>query len=74
MSVAIFGCEIDQFEESVLESLTYKHSGGSMVLMSLLSDVQEMIERDDKEGARQTVNRVKYLISQAGELHPISFK
>lgn len=74
MSVAIFGCEIDQFEESVLDSFTYRVSGGRMVLMSLLSDVQEMIERDDKEGARQTINRVKYLIRQADELHSISFK
>jgi hypothetical protein len=74
MSVAMFGCDIDKFEESVLESHTYRNSGGGMVLMSLLSDVQEMIERDNKEDARQLVNRVKFLISNAGQIYPIKFK
>jgi len=34
---------------------------------SMLSDVQEMIERDMKEEARQTLNRVKYLLKEAEE-------
>lgn len=35
-----------------------------MLLASMLSDVQEMIERDMKEEARQTLNRAKWLIRE----------
>jgi hypothetical protein len=40
--------------------------GGSpaMYAFSLLSDVQEMIERDQKEGARQALNRAKYILQK----------
>jgi hypothetical protein len=35
-----------------------------MLLASMLSDVQEMIERGMKEEARQTLNRAKWLIRE----------
>ena len=34
---------------------------------SMLSDVQEMVERDMKEEARLQINRVKYLLKEAEE-------
>ena len=34
------------------------------MIRSMLSDVQEMIERDMKEEARLQINRVKYLLSE----------
>jgi hypothetical protein len=35
----------------------------SWLVMCMLSDVQELIERDRKNEARQLVNRVKYLLN-----------
>ncbi len=35
----------------------------SWLITCMLSDVQELIERDRKNEARQLVNRVKYLIN-----------
>lgn len=35
----------------------------SWLVMCMLSDVQELIERDRKNEARQLVNRVKYLVN-----------
>ena len=37
------------------------------MIRSMLSDVQEMIERDMKEEARLQINRVKYLLKEAEE-------
>lgn len=36
----------------------------AMMVMSMLSDVQEMIERDMDEEARQTLNRAKWTIRE----------
>lgn len=41
-----------------------KHSTPATICMSMLSDVQEMVERDMKEEARQTLNCVKYILSE----------
>ncbi len=71
MTQARFGCDIDEFVESVKESMTFHQSGGlEMVLMSLMSDAQELMYQGDEDEARQTLNRAKYLISlrQEGEL------
>ena len=35
-----------------------------MLLMSMLSDVQEMVNRGLEEEARQTLNRAKWMISR----------
>lgn len=35
------------------------------MIREMLSDVQEMIERDMKEEARLQINRVKYLLKEA---------
>lgn len=60
----MFGCDIEMFKKSVEESLTFKMVGLGMVLASLMSDAQEMIARDMKEDARQTLNKAKYLITE----------
>lgn len=60
----MFGCEIEPFVKSCEDSIAFKFSGMGMVIISMLSDVQEMIERDMKEDARQTINRVKYLVDK----------
>lgn len=63
-NVSMFGFEdIDGYVDSVMSSLTFKISGMNMVVMSLMSDAQEQIERGDTESARQTLNVSKYLLS-----------
>jgi hypothetical protein len=58
-----YGCNIQEFTNSVRESFAFKHGGGmQMVIMSILSDAQEMIERGMKEEARQNINRAKFLL------------
>lgn len=65
-----FGCSIEEFTESVKNSITYKTDGVEMVVMSMLSDAQHEIEHNMKEVARQNLNRAKYLLSlkMQGEL------
>ena len=58
----MFGCDIEKFEKSVYESITYKAYGLNFVVTSILSDVQAMIALGQAENARQTINRIKYLL------------
>lgn len=59
----VYGCHsIEEFRKSVEESITFRLSGIGMVIMSLLSDSQEMIAHGDNERARQMINRVKHLV------------
>jgi hypothetical protein len=43
-------------------SMTYKFSGGNMVVAGLMSDAQEMMAMDDVEGARKTLNIAKHIL------------
>lgn len=61
----MFGCDPDAWVESVRRS--YALSGLSMAIMSVLSDVQELIAMGMREEARRTLNLVKYLIGQERE-------
>ena len=62
--------DINAFFESVKNSVTYKLTGGFMIVAGLMSDAQEMIAYNSLEQARQTLNRAKYLQSKmaAGKL------
>lgn len=64
VALKMYGCDPEKFKQSAEESMTFKWNGAPMVLISMLSDVQEMVERDLKEDARQHINLVKYLISE----------
>jgi hypothetical protein len=57
----MYGCDLHQFKESVKDSFTYKVTGGWMVIASLMSDAQEMIEFDP-DGARKVLNKAKALV------------
>ena len=62
----MFGVRISVFEENYwkgAESLKETEEA-LMVAMSLLSDSQEMIERNEGESARQNINLAKYYITQ----------
>lgn len=58
----MYGCDLHKFKESVKDSFTYKVTGGWMVIASLMSDAQEMLEHGDTEAARQYLNRAKALV------------
>jgi hypothetical protein len=60
--IQMYGCDFDAFKESVKDSITYKLSGGVMVLAGLLSDAQELMALGDTETARQYLNRAKALM------------
>jgi hypothetical protein len=58
----MYGCDFQAFKESVKDSLTYKISGGVMVLAGLLSDAQELMAMGDTETAKKYLNRAKALM------------
>lgn len=66
----MFGMTIEDIEKSVADTVKYsrtKESGLSMFKMSLLSDVQYLMDlggSKNMETARQHCNVVKYLISE----------
>jgi hypothetical protein len=60
----MYGCDIEKYDHSVETSFTFQTIGAWMVLMSELSDVQELVAMGDKEAARQLLNRVKHLIDR----------
>lgn len=55
----MYGCNFQQFLDSVTNSITYKFSGANMIVAGLMSDAQEQMAFGDTEGARQTLNRAK---------------
>ena len=60
----VYGCDIEDFVDSVFLSATYQACGVNMVVSGMMSDAQEQIAGGDSNGARQTLNRAKYLLSQ----------
>lgn len=58
IQINMFGIETRFINEMVERS----PSTPKELSISILSDVQEMIERDMKEEARQAINRVKYIL------------
>lgn len=58
----MYGCDFQQFLDSVTNSITYKLSGANMVVAGLMSDAQEQMAFGDTEGARQTLNRAKGIL------------
>ena len=47
--------------ENAKANMTYRFTGGFMLVASLMSDAQEMMAYGNIEEARQTLNRAKYL-------------
>lgn len=48
--------------QQVKQSMTYKLSGGNMVVAGLMSDAQELMLYNDAERARQTLNIAKAIL------------
>ena len=62
--IAMYGCQIAHFKESLEDSFTFKCSGPAMCAMSLMSDAQEEMSHGMVENARQTINRAKWVLSE----------
>jgi len=56
--------DIDAYINSVVNSFTYKVTGGNMVVAGLMSDAQELMSFGDTEGARKTLNIAKAILFQ----------
>jgi hypothetical protein len=64
-----YGISEDTIRKQYMNSLTAKFSGNEMVVMGILSDCQEMLERDyfTKEDIRKQLNIAKFILSEMME-------
>ena len=60
-----FGCTKHELQSSIDRSI--KYTDYHMVAMSMMSDAQEAMERNDREWARQLLNRAKWVLSNYRE-------
>jgi hypothetical protein len=59
---SMYGCDIEAFKDSVRRSITYRFTGGNMVVAGLMSDAQELMAGGQTETARQYLNRAKAIL------------
>jgi hypothetical protein len=59
---SMYGCDIEEFKASVRRSITYRFTGGNMVVAGLMSDAQELMAVGQTETARQYLNRAKAIL------------
>jgi hypothetical protein len=60
---AMYGVpDLDEFIESITQTITYQATGANMVIAGLMSDAQEEMAHGNSEGARQTLNRAKAVL------------
>ena len=67
--VRMYGCTEADMRESVEQSITFRFTGPAMMVASLISDAQEMINTEygevdymRAEDARQCLNRAKWIL------------
>ena len=67
--VGMYGCTEAQMREAVESSVTFKFTGPAMVVASMMSDAQEMVNTEygevdsmRAEDARQQLNRAKWVL------------
>ena len=64
----MFGISVERIQKEYMGSLTAKLSGQEMVVMSILSDCQEMIGSTDSDPrmdeVRKQLNVAKYILSE----------
>jgi len=69
--IGMYGCTVAQMRDAVEESLTLRFSSPAMMVMSMLSDAQELSAHDqggvfrfnEIEDQRQLLNRAKWILS-----------
>ena len=63
--IQMFGMSVNNIHQEYINSITAKLSGQEMVVMSILSDCQEMLERNyDNDDVRKQLNVAKYILSE----------
>jgi hypothetical protein len=59
--------DLDEFIESITQTITYQATGANMVIAGLMSDAQEEMAHGNTEAARQTLNRAKGVLFRVME-------
>ena len=59
-----YGITEQQIREQYMESMTAQHSGMEMVVMSILSDAQELVAMGESDAARKQMNIAKFILSE----------
>ena len=59
-----FGISEEAIREQYMQSITARFSGLEMVVMSVLSDAQELLAMDRAEAARKQMNIAKFILSE----------
>jgi hypothetical protein len=59
-----YGMSGEDIREQYMNSLTAKLSGLEMVVMSILSDAQELLDMDCGDAARKQMNIAKFILSE----------
>lgn len=59
-----YGMSEDDIRDEYMHSLTGKLSGQEMVVMSILSDAQELLAMGRQESARKHMNIAKFILSE----------
>lgn len=60
-----YGMSTDSIREQYMEGITARLSGLEMVVMSILSDVQELVAMGDRpETTRKQLNIAKFILSE----------
>ena len=68
MNLVMFGvADIEEWTANMVDSITYKYTGGYMVAASLMSDAQELMARGDTERARKMLNLGKMVLFQIAD-------
>ncbi len=64
--IKVYGCSIEDFRKSVESSISVKLGMGGypMVLMSILSDAQTLVELGRYDDARKEINKAKWLVNE----------
>ena len=58
----LFGCDMEEFRKSVVESDDFVVGGAKAVAVSLMSDAQEEMDSLFRRDARHTLNRAKWVL------------
>jgi hypothetical protein len=59
-----YGMSVDDIRDEYMHSLTGKLSGQEMVVMSILSDAQELMAMGRTESARKLMNIAKFILGE----------
>ena len=59
-----YGMSADDIRDEYMHSLTGKLSGHEMVVMSILSDAQELMAMGRTESARKLMNIAKFILGE----------